>query len=86
MFHCLRQKTTVDSYSLVYEPVWFKLGMMIETSKICLLILVFVTLALIQGHMDAMWCEMAHFFHLKDIWNTDLNKHRDYYENSIEDN
>ena len=37
----------------IYELVWLKLGMMIYTSEVYILILVYVTLAFIRDHVDA---------------------------------
>ena len=36
-----------------YEPMWFKLGLEIDTTELYILILVYVTLILIQGHRNA---------------------------------
>ena len=40
-------------HSDIYELIWFELCMMIETAKLYILILVYVTLTLIQGYRDA---------------------------------
>ena len=40
-------------YSDIYEPIWFKLGMMINNIELNILKLVFVTFTLIQGCRDA---------------------------------
>ena len=39
----------------VYRPHWFKLGMMLDTMKLYIFILVRVTLAFILGHRDVTW-------------------------------
>ena len=36
-----------------YVPYWFKFGLVIDTTKLCILVLAFVTLTLIQGHKGA---------------------------------
>ena len=40
-------------HSNVYESIWFKLGVMIDTIEFYILILNLWTLALIQGHRSA---------------------------------
>ena len=42
----------------IYEPVWFKLGMMIETIELYSLSPVYVTLTFIQAHRDARKLEL----------------------------
>ena len=37
-------------YSDVYQSIWFELGIMVDTIVICILILVYLTLTLMQGH------------------------------------
>ena len=37
----------------IYEPIWFKLDMMIDTTKLYILMLVYLTLTLIQGQGGA---------------------------------
>ena len=43
----------VDMHSDVWELIWFKLGMMIDTVKFDILVLVYVALTMIQGHRSA---------------------------------
>ena len=38
---------------IIYELIWFKLGMIVDSIELYILILVSVTLTLIQGHSDA---------------------------------
>ena len=41
-----------DMHSVIYELIWFKLGMMVDTTEVYILILVWVTLTSIRGHRD----------------------------------
>ena len=43
----------IGVYSDIYEVIWFKLGIMIDTIVPCILILVYVVLTLFQGYGDA---------------------------------
>ena len=46
-------KINIGTHSDIYELVWFKLRMMIDTTEHCVLTAVHVTLILIQGHREA---------------------------------
>ena len=37
----------------VYEPLWFKLGMMMGVTELYILILVYLTFTFVQGHYNA---------------------------------
>ena len=52
---CIKQKTKKLRWHAFenYEPMWFKLGLEIDTTELYILILVYVTLILIQGHRNA---------------------------------
>ena len=43
----------VGMHSDIYTPIWLKLDAVVDTTELSILILVFVTLTLIQGHRDA---------------------------------
>ena len=44
-----QNKKNVGSHSGIYKPIYFKPGLSIETTEVCILISVWVTLVLIQG-------------------------------------
>ena len=48
----------------IYQSVWFKIGMMIDTSVLCILILVSLTFSFIQGHRSVKkqkpLCQLSH--------------------------
>ena len=39
-------------HSDICEPVWFKIGIMIVATELYILILVYMTLTIIQGHRE----------------------------------
>ena len=52
LFYCLHQNFDIGMHSDAHEPLWFKLGMIIDTTERLSLILNSVILTLIQGHRD----------------------------------
>ena len=46
---------SVGIYLDIYNFIWFRLVMMIDTTDLYILILVSVTLSLILGHRHIMW-------------------------------
>ena len=52
----------------VCEPIWFKLGLMIDATELNNLILVYEILTLIQGHRDARNKTFLHHLSYK-VWN-----------------
>ena len=59
-----KRDNNVGMYSnLVYELIWSKFDQMIDTTKFYILILVYVTLILFQGHSDASKQNMCHLSH-----------------------
>ena len=63
----------VDMHSDVYELIWFQFGMMIDTTELHILILVYRTLTMVQGHRSAKKAKMcapsiSQFFYLF-VWN-----------------
>ena len=50
MYHS--RNFTADMHSDIYDPVWFKLGIMIDTLELYIFILIYVALILIQGYRD----------------------------------
>ena len=47
----MSKKVNVGMHLNVYELIWFKLGMMIDTKELYMFILVRLTMTLFQGHM-----------------------------------
>ena len=43
----------IGMHSNIYKPIWFKLGVVMDTAVLCIFILVYVILTLIHGHRDA---------------------------------
>ena len=70
-------------HSAVYTSIWFKLGMMADTTVLYILILVYLSLALIQGHCVRVresknfwaYCLTNFLISLNGIWDT-IETHR----------
>ena len=60
-------------HSGVYEWIWFKLGLMIDTNVLYILILALLTLTLVQGHMSVrkqkFMCQFSHKVFNRFQWN-----------------
>ena len=53
VFFAVSENFNVGMHSDIYESIWFKLGMLIDTIELCILIIIYVTLTLMQDHRYA---------------------------------
>ena len=60
----VRYTLNIDLHSEAYQPISFKLGLMIDTSKLDILIPVYMTLTFNEGHRVIKNLECVHFFYL----------------------
>ena len=73
--HFVNSKKKISLYSDIYKPASFKLGMMIEITKLSVLISVWITLTIIQGHscmrnIKKLWCPFSHKCTYRFRWNS----------------
>ena len=64
----LRKQINIDEYSNIYRPISFKLGMMIETTKVYILIPVWMTFKFILGHSCMINHKLLHPFSHKFLY------------------
>ena len=70
----VKQHFYIGFYSGIYRLISFKLGVMIEITKLYIFILVWMTLTFIQGHSyirnQKLWCPFSHKFKYIFVWNS----------------
>ena len=47
------RKSNVGMFLDIYELIWFKVGVMVDAIVLNIFVLIWLTLTLIQGHMNA---------------------------------
>ena len=70
----LKGNLNIDMYSDIYGPIFSKSSMIIETTKLCILILIWVTLTFIQSHScmrnQKLCCLFSYKFKYRFGWNS----------------
>ena len=63
LYDFVKQNFNIGLHSDIYRPVSFKLSMMVETTKLYILIYVWLTMTFIQGHdctrNQKLWCPFS---------------------------